>query len=325
MKGKIKMKKNIFNLLIIMVLISGCSTPYQAAKGIKSFNELQYKYPVNKVHLPQSGYDIAYTDMGSGDKTVIMIHGLGSYLRAWERNMEEVSKTARVIAIDLPGYGKSSKEPHDGAMIFYAEIIKEFVKQLELKNIVIVGHSMGGQIAMTTALQYPDMVKGLILVDPAGFERFTKGQKQWFRDVMTFDGVRLTTADAIQNNLVTNFYRMPKDADFMITDRLAMRSAEDFSAYCYAVVQSVNGMVDYPVIDYLQDIKIPTLIFFGENDNLIPNRFLNPGFTKNIAQYGASKIKNSKLIMVPKTGHFMMFEKPQVFNSETTAFLKSMK
>lgn len=308
-----------------MTLLLGCTTPYQAVKGIKSFDEIPYKYPVKKVHLPLSGYDIAYTDMGNGDKTVIMIHGLGSYLRAWERNMEEVSKTARVIAIDLPGYGKSSKQPHSGAMTFYAEIVKELVKELDLKNVVIAGHSMGGQIAITTALEYPDMVQGLILVDPAGFERFNKGQKQWFRDVMTVDGVRLTTADAIQNNLVTNFYKTPKEADFMITDRLAMRSADDFLAYCYAVVQSVNGMVDYPVIDYLQDIKVPTLIFFGENDNLIPNRFLNPGFTKTIAQYGASKIKNSKLVIVPKAGHFMMFEKPEVFNKETDNFLKSMK
>lgn len=308
-----------------MTLLIGCTTPYQAVKGIKSFDELQYSHQIKKIHLPQKGYDIAYTDMGIGDKTVIMIHGLGSYLRAWERNMDEISKSARVIAIDLPGYGKSSKQPHSGAMTFYAEIIQEFVSELHLKNVILAGHSMGGQIAMTSALQYPDMVKGLILVDPAGFERFTKGQKQWFRDVMTVDGVRLTTADAIQNNLVTNFYKTPKEADFMITDRLAMRFADDFIPYCYAVVQSVNGMVDYPVINYLKDIKAPTLIFFGENDNLIPNRYLNPGFTKTIAEYGASQIKNSKLIMVPKTGHFMMFEKPEVFNEATIQFLKTMK
>ncbi len=308
-----------------MALVSACSTPYQAVKGLRTFEELQYQYPVKKVHLPVSGYDIAYTDMGSGDKTVVMIHGLGSYLRAWERNITEISKNARVIAIDLPGYGKSSKQSHSGAMTFYAGVVDELIKELSLKNVVVAGHSMGGQIAMTTALKYPDAIKGLILVDPAGFERFNKGQKQWFREVMTLDGVRLTPADAIQTNLATNFYRVPKEADFMITDRLAMRSAEDFNAYCYAVVQSVNGMVDQPVIDYLQDIQAPTLIFFGENDNLIPNRFLNPGLTRDIAQYGASKIKNSKLVMVPKTGHFMMFEKPEVFNAETITFLKSMK
>ena len=307
------------------VVFGACSTPYSAIRNIKSFDELNYKYPVKKVYLPENEFTIAYTDEGKGDNTIILIHGLGSYLRAWEKNIGELSKNNRVIAIDLPGYGKSSKEPHTGMMTFYAGIVNELVKELKLNKVVIGGHSMGGQIGMTTYLKYPQIVKGLVLAAPAGFERFTKGQKQWFRDVMTVDGVRLTTPEGIQNNLASNFYRVPKDADFMVSERMEMRSADDFIPYCYAVVQSVHGMVDNPVIDYLQDIKVPTLIFFGENDNLIPNRYLNPGRTVEIAKYGASKIHNSKLVMIPKTGHFLMFEKPEVFNKETIDFIKSLK
>ena len=307
------------------VVFGACSTPYSAIRNIKTFDELNYKYPVKKVYLPENEFTIAYTDEGKGDNTIILIHGLGSYLRAWEKNIGELSKNNRVIAIDLPGYGKSSKEPHTGMMTFYAGIVNELVKELKLNKVVIGGHSMGGQIGMTTYLKYPQIVKGLVLAAPAGFERFTKGQKQWFRDVMTVDGVRLTTPEAIQNNLASNFFRQPKDADFMVSERMEMRSADDFIPYCYAVVQSVHGMVDNPVIDYLQDIKVPTLIFFGENDNLIPNRYLNPGRTVEIAKYGASKINNSKLVMIPKTGHFLMFEKPEVFNKETIDFIKSLK
>ena len=307
------------------VAFGACSTPYSAIRNIKSFDELNYKYPVKKVYLPENEFTIAYTDEGKGDNTIILIHGLGSYLRAWEKNIGELSKNNRVIAIDLPGYGKSSKEPHTGMMTFYAGIVNELVKELKLNKVVIGGHSMGGQIGMTTYLKYPQIVKGLVLAAPAGFERFTKGQKQWFRDVMTVDGVRLTTPEGIQNNLASNFYRVPKDADFMVSERMEMRSADDFIPYCYAVVQSVHGMVDNPVIDYLQDIKVPTLILFGENDNLIPNRYLNPGRTVEIAKYGASKIHNSKLVMIPKTGHFLMFEKPEVFNKETIDFIKSLK
>ena len=307
------------------VVFAACSTPYSAIRNINSFDELNYKYPVKKVYLPENEFTIAYTDEGKGDNTIILIHGLGSYLRAWEKNIGELSKNNRVIAIDLPGYGKSSKEPHTGMMTFYAGIVNELVKELKLNKVVIGGHSMGGQIGMTTYLKYPQIVKGLVLAAPAGFERFTKGQKQWFRDVMTVDGVRLTTPEGIQNNLASNFYRVPKDADFMVSERMEMRSADDFIPYCYAVVQSVHGMVDNPVIDYLQDIKVPTLILFGENDNLIPNRYLNPGRTVEIAKYGASKIHNSKLVMIPKTGHFLMFEKPEVFNKETIDFIKSLK
>lgn len=308
--------------LLIVMIASGCSSPYKGLSDLNTMNDIEYPFQVKKVYLPHNGHTIAYADMGSGHKTIVFIHGLGSYSPAWSRNINELSQHFRCIAIDLPGYGKSSKEPHSGLMSYYAGVVAELIKELNLQNVYLAGHSMGGQISITTALLYPDMVKGIILVAPAGFERFTAGQKQWFRDVMTPKGVKLTTAEAIQNNLATNFYKVPKEAEFMITDRLRMRKANDFDGYCYAVAQSVKGMVDEPVIDYLSDIKVPTLIFFGENDNLIPNRYLNPGKTKDIAAYGASKIANSKLVMVPKCGHFMMFEKPEIFNSTVIEFLK---
>ena len=173
---------------------------------------------------------------------------------------------------------------------------------------------------MVLALAKPELVKRLILVDPAGFEDFHAGQRNWFKDVMTPNLVRLTTVDAIESNLASNFYRMPKDAIFMIEDRIAMRDASDFEAYCLTVARSVHGMVDEPVLDKISAINVPTLIFFGENDMLIPNRYLNPGFTSKIAENGARLIKGSKLIMVPKCGHFMMFEKPEVFNQEVVNF-----
>lgn len=312
----------LISWILSLLVMSSCSTPYRKLSGFEHMEEMQYLHTVKKVHLPQSGYDIAYTDEGNGEKTIIFIHGLGSYLQAWIKNVEVLKKDYRCISIDLPGYGKSSKEPHSGLMTFYAGIIKELVEELDLEKVVLAGHSMGGQISITTALLYPDIVDRLILVAPAGFEPFHKGQKAWFRQVMTLDGVKLTSTEAIQNNLASNFFRLPADADFMVTDRIRMRSASDFAAYCYAVVQSVQGMVDNPVIDYLEDIQVPTLILFGENDNLIPNRFLNPGPTRDIAQEGARRIANSHLVMVPRTGHFMMFEQAEVFNREVKSFLK---
>lgn len=315
------MKKLVFLSLIVgLIIMSSCSTPYKTLPKFKTLDEMDYRYPVKKIHLPESGFDIAYTDEGGGTQTIIFLHGLGSYSQAWVKNIDGLKSNFRCIAIDLPGYGKSSKQPHSGLMSFYASVVNELISELDLSKVILAGHSMGGQISITTSLLYPDVVKGLALVAPAGFERFHKGQKQWFRDVMTVDGVKLTTPEAIQNNLATNFYSLPQEAEFMITDRISMRSADDFEAYCYAVVQSVSGMVNEPVIDYLENINVPTLILFGENDNLIPNRYLNPGPTIDIAQNGASKISNSKLVMVPKCGHFMMFEKPEVFNAEVKAF-----
>jgi pimeloyl-ACP methyl ester carboxylesterase len=305
---------------IILLLLTACS-PYKNLPKINSMNDLKYDYPVKYVEL-NPDIKLAYIDEGKGSETIVMIHGLGSYLPAWKKNISELSKNYRVIAIDLPGYGKSSKVPHSGLMTFYAGVIAELIQKLELGPVNLAGHSMGGQIAMVLALEKPTLVKRLILVDPAGFEAFHAGQKNWFKDVMTPNLVRLTTVDAIETNLASNFYRMPDDALFMIEDRIAMRDAVDFEAYCLAVARSVHGMVEEAVLGKLSEIKIPTLIFFGENDMLIPNRYLNPGFTRKIAETGARLIKGSKLIMVPHCGHFMMFEKPEVFNTETRNFIR---
>lgn len=305
---------------LLLLIITGCN-PYKNIAKISTMNDMQYAWPVHYADLP-GNIRLAYIDEGKGSETIIMIHGLGSYAQAWKRNITELSKKYRVIAVDLPGYGKSSKAPHSGLMTFYAGVISDFIQQLKLGQVNLAGHSMGGQISMVLALEHPELVKRLILVDPAGFEAFHAGQRDWFKDVMTPNLVRLTSLDAIETNLAANFYRMPDEARFMIEDRIAWRDASDFDAYCLAVSRSVAGMVDEPVLGKLDKLNVPTLIFFGENDLLIPNRYLNPGFTKKIAESGAEKIKGSKLVMVPHCGHFMMFEKPDVFNTETSNFIQ---
>ena len=301
-------------------LTTGCN-PYKHLTRINTMSEVQYSYPVQYADLP-GNIRMAYMDEGKGSETILMIHGLGSYGQAWKMNIGELSKKYRVIAVDLPGYGKSSKIPHSGLMSFYAGVIADLIQHLHLGQVNLAGHSMGGQIAMILALEKPALVKRLILVDPAGFEVFHAGQKDWFKEVMTPNLVRLTSVDAIEANLASNFYRLPDEARFMIEDRISWRDAADFEAYCLAVARSVAGMVDEPVVDKLDKLAVPTLIFFGENDLLIPNRFLNPGFTRKIAEQGAARIKGSKLVMVPRCGHFMMFEKPEVFNTETAGFIQ---
>jgi pimeloyl-ACP methyl ester carboxylesterase len=265
---------------------------------------------------------IAYTDQGAGKETILFIHGLASYIPAWKHNIADLKSNYRCVAIDLPGYGKSSKGNYDISMDFFAETVKLFCQKMNIHNVILAGHSMGGQIAISTALKYPDLVSKLILIAPAGFETFNKGQKQWFRDVMTVDGVRLTTVEQIRVNYAYNFYNMPQDAQFMVEDRIKIRTATDFTKYCYHITQGVNAMVDSPVFDFLPLIKQKTLCIFGANDNLIPNRFLNGGETEKFAKMGAERMPFATLHMIPKAGHFVMYEKAAEVNELVKSFLK---
>jgi len=314
------MKKLILSGAFLLSFILFSCSPYKNLTDME-FEEIPYPFEVKKVSLSDT-MTIAYADLGTGKQTIIFIHGLGSYLPAWKKNLPELSKNYRCIAIDLPGYGKSSKKPHSGMMDFYADVLIKFMDKLKLKSAIIAGHSMGGQIAMVAALKYTNRIDKLILVSPAGFETYSPGEKQWFRDAMTTASVKNTSARQIRINLVNNFYNMPADAEFMVTDRLAMRNAKDFDNYCYNVARSVHGMVDQPVYDLLDKIKQPTLIVFGEKDNLIPNPYLTGGKTVDIAMIGKEKIPDSKLVMIPDAGHFVMFEKSEIFNQSVVDFLK---
>lgn len=287
---------------------------------LQSFDELSYPYTVQKIELADD-LTIAYMDEGKGD-AIIFLHGLGSYAPAWKKTIAGLSSSHRCIAIDLPGYGRSSKGNYEGSMQYYADIIHQFATKLGLQKVTLAGHSMGGQIAILAAVAYPDMVNKLILVAPAGFETFTPGQKDWFRDVLTPRGVALTPVETLITNVGYNFYDFPADAQFMIDDRIAMRTAQGFDLYCHQIVKSINGMVDEPVFDYLKEISVPTLVVYGQQDNLIPNRFLNPGKTADIAKKGAEQIANCQLEMIDKAGHFVHFEQATIVNTILSDFLK---
>lgn len=308
-------------MIVGFMLLTQCS-PYQKLQPMESMvKDLNYPYPVKRQTL-RSGPEIAYMEQGQGPNTLILVHGLGSYAPAWKNNLPALSKGLRVIALDLPGYGKSSKGPWSGSLQFYAATIMEFADSLGIKEFYLGGHSMGGQVSLVSALEYPDRIKKLILTAPAGFEYFDAGQKDWFRSIATPSLTLYAKPRQIRENFAINFHRLPKEAEFMIEDRIAMRSAEDFPGYAHIVAQSIKAMVDRPVLDYLHLIKQPTLIIFGTEDQLIPNRFLTGGKTEDIAHQGHSRIPNSQLVMLDEAGHFVQFEASKRFNQAVLQFLQ---
>jgi pimeloyl-ACP methyl ester carboxylesterase len=294
---------------------------YKGLERVNSFDKIEYPYSVSKQAI-FDGMEIAYMDEGSGSQTILFIHGLGSYAPAWKKNIEELKSSYRCIAIDLPGYGRSSKGEYDGSMSFFSKSVISFMDSLGLDDVVLAGHSMGGQIAMVTSLSHPDRVSKLVLVAPAGIETFSEGEKEWFRDAISAKGVMLTTLEAIESNLGQNFYKMPDDAFFMVEDRYAMTGAgEEYLWYCYIIPKSIQGMVNQPVIRDLPKISQPTLILMGAADQLIPNRYLHGGTSAKIAEQGGELIPNSRVEVIKKAGHFVMFEKADEVNALLMNFM----
>jgi pimeloyl-ACP methyl ester carboxylesterase len=229
-----------------------------------------------------------------------------------------------VVAIDLPGYGKSSKANYDYSMAFYARVVQKLIETLRLEHVVLVGHSMGGQIAITHALRYPGRAEALVLVAPAGFEAFGPGEGAWLASAVTKEFVMVTPPDMIYANYANNFWRMPKQAHFMIDDRIRIVAGPDFDAYAYAVSRSVWAMIHEPVRARLGEIAVPALVVFGRDDQLIPNPILHGGATSDVAADGTSRLQHGRLVLIPRAGHMVQFERPDEFDTAVLDFLKEI-
>lgn len=313
------MKKLLIALFSLAFLFSGCSGYLYTNAPSLEFKDIDYGFPT-KTAL--SNPSISYIEAGTGPRTVILVHGLASNAGFWRYNIAELAKEYHVIAVDLPGYGKSQKDYYAYNMSFFAGQIKRLADALHIAKFTYIGHSMGGQIGILFALKYPQYLEKLVLASPAGFEEFQTGEGDWLRSVMTVNGVKKTTEEGIRRNLATNFYTWNDKFEWMVEERVRMAKAKEFVPFCYAVVRSVNGMLDEPTFDKLDGITVPTLVVYGKYDGLIPNPYLHPGFTCDVFEPGAKVIPNCKTYQIDNSGHMLMIEQADIFNRVVLDFLK---
>lgn len=300
------------NILTIILLLFCFFTKAQKC-------ELAYTNDVKKIAINDS-LTIAYKEQGEGKKTFLMVHGLGGNLTHWNNNFIE---NQHCIAIDLPSYGLSTMKNfqfNTDLLDFYAETIVAFIQQKKLKNVVLMGHSMGGQIAIITALKNHKSVKKLILVSSSGFETFEDNEAKALMSFSKPETFKNQNEATIRMGFKRNFYEMPTSTETLIQDRLIMAKCENFNPYFHAVAGGVKGMLEHPVRKELNKIIIPTLIVFGENDELIPNKFLHKSVTINQVANIGKNIPNVKIVLVPKAGHLVMYEQSQIFNQLVKRF-----
>lgn len=286
-----------------VLLASGCAAP----KGV-AFRDLAYPMPMKLLDV--GGIQVAVSDQGQGERTLVLVHGLASYSPVWVRNLPELTKSHRVVTIDLPGFGKSDKKNYKYSMELFARVVDGVIEKLGLSHPVVVGHSMGGQIALTHALLFPRKLEALVLLAPAGLETFSEGEGRWLADVSTKELFKLTPPEGVYANYHGNFHDLPDEARFMIEDRVRVIGGPDFDEYCYAVSRSVAAMIDGPVFERLGEIDVPVLVIFGAEDGLIPNPILHGGDTRAVGEKGVAKLRRGELAMVPRAGHMVQFERP---------------
>jgi 2-hydroxy-6-oxonona-2,4-dienedioate hydrolase/4,5:9,10-diseco-3-hydroxy-5,9,17-trioxoandrosta-1(10),2-diene-4-oate hydrolase len=264
------------------------------------------------------GLKIHYDEAGSGP-ALIFVHGGGpgsSGLSNFSRNMAAFADRYRVIAIDLPGYGQSTKlkitEPLWG---YYAKVLAGFIDALGLGKAHLVGNSLGGAASLKTALDFPEKVDRLVLMGPGGgYSLFEKQPSDGIRSLVTFympPGPSLERLKAFLNYLVYDPASVP---DELLQERLERALDPETAEFMPLRLGPNMPPIDDLWRERLDRLPHQTLIIWGREDRVNP---MDQGLIL------MRQIPNARFLVMPQCGHWVQWEKADEFNGIVTAFLES--
>lgn len=251
-----------------------------------------------------NGVWLHYEDEGHGSP-LVLLHGLGGSSRVWDEHLPVLTKHHRVIRPDLRGFGRSDQPPGPYSVEQYASDLLAVLQNAGLEWTHLLGISMGGVIAQRFALDHPQKVRSLILVSTSS-EVNEKGTAAWRRladlvESMGFDG---RTIDP-RRSVAPRFAEEHPDRLQMLAEQTRQCNPQSYAAAARAVAS-------YHYTDELRQLPHPVLILQGLDDQLTP-----PGGSVKMSR----TIPCSRLLLVPRAGHNLPLERPDVFESATLGFL----
>jgi pimeloyl-ACP methyl ester carboxylesterase len=329
------MKTTITSILILSGCVSSYSgekslefaaVPYESVDG-KAWTEDQVPLPgiAEKYGLPEPPKVTTVELNPNGRTTLLFIHGLGSNLKFWRYQLDAfAAEKYRVVAFDMLGYGKSDKPatfPY--TMDAMADVVRELAEAIDADRPILIGHSMGGHVAMTFAIRFPVRLSALVLASPAGFEAFSRREKAWFRKGYSTALIKGAGEDAIWKNIrQNNFNRWRSEYEWLVEERVRVARGPEFDQYAYANVKSVQGLTETDFVrENLGAIKAPTLIVYGDRDRLIPNPFMHGGSTRQVMELGRDGIAGSELVALDGCGHMIQMDCAERYNQGVRDFL----
>ena len=298
-----KRKKRYLGLLILIVLI-------WVIKEGSYFDipaeELKKKYANEKSKFVQiDGMQVHYRDEGQG-MPIVLVHGTAASLHTWDDWTSELTKTNRVIRMDLPAFGLTGpNETRDYSIKSYTQFMDDFITKIEIDSFHLAGNSLGGNIAWNYALEHPHKVQKLVLVDASGLP--TGKPKPWIFKmanipVLNTGFLYYTPKFLIEKNIKEVYADDSKITDELLTryHKMALREGNRQAFVDRAKLDFKQDSLS--TIERLKSIQNPTLIIWGEQDDWIP---LTCGKAMN------ENIPNSTLKVLKNSGHVPMEENPK--------------
>jgi pimeloyl-ACP methyl ester carboxylesterase len=319
------------NLIIVITLLAVCLTAFALTDRVQASRvNRQYGEPLNHdvQNLVVDGIRISYREMGasrpedqSGDQSgtgtgtgsgdrlepVLLIHGFMGSSYDFHQVMPDLAANRRILAVDLPGFGLSDKSPElDYSKKNMASLMLRFMAALQIEQYVVMGHSMGGEIALRMALDEPQHISRLVLISSGGSRDIQRGfsgtAPEWLLESI------------FKNYLVQRLY-FP-----LAVGEIRHASASSFDPFFYFNKQipaaTLNQMTrdndSGAIAGRLGEIGQPTLLVWGDQDRVIP---LEQGHTLD------ERIPDSRLVIYKNCGHLVALEQPAALLADLDDFL----
>jgi 3-oxoadipate enol-lactonase len=253
---------------------------------------------------------LSYLTAGASGPVVLLLHGWSAFKEIWWSTLAALAPHARVFAPDMPGHGDS---PLHGSVRMgqIAARIADFCAARRLDSIVLAGHSMSGNVALELALARPDLVRRLVLVDPAAQ---TKDLPLYTRSYLGAErgwaALRVGLALARPLALVGQHVPHAHSGGFVLPAlrRVAYMTRHDASALRVLL----DNLFANPIDGRLADVRVPTLVISGEFDPLVP-----PALSRRVAD----AIPGARYAVIRGTAHNPMDERPREFARVLLEFL----
>lgn len=253
---------------------------------------------------------VTFFDKGKG-KAVVLLHGfLGSH-KIWESTINDLSRSYRVIAIDLPGHGGTACFGYAHTMDLMAKCVKSVMDYLRLKRYVIIGHSLGGYVALSFADLFPDHLRGLCLYHSSAYADSEEKKNDRLRAIKAVKADRtIYTRNTIKNLFATkNLKYLTEEISF--ATKIAKQTSRQ------GIIAALHGMRDRPSRDIILGlVEYPIMMVIGEHDNVLDCQQL-------LEQ--SEIIRNKTILYLEHDGHFGFLESPRQSNKELRKFLRKCR
>jgi len=253
--------------------------------------------------------DLYYEEHGSGEP-LVLIAGLASDSQSWLPVVEPLAKHFRVITFDNWGVGRS---PLDNTGITIEQMANDclkLIRHLNLSKVHLLGHSMGGMIAMSLAIQHPEIVNKLIL--EATSPKINRRNTELFNDWVTYLQTGMDKRLWFRNLFYWIFSPAFFEDKEMLSQALQMSIDYPFPQPDKSFENQIKAVNEFNATDELYKIESPTLIVNGENDLLFDNLHTEDAF---------AKLKNKDWVTIRGAAHSIHMEQPELFSQKVINFL----